>query len=179
MYTTVLNGRSKKEQDILRRKANRLEADAMYEKVRNKRVEFEEVLTEFTLLDKKIQENNGEVEDTDQSQYTGLLLKSKIKYSLFYNEIEAFCNRLVDKTIESEEYINNEVLPSLKKDAMRQVMFFGTLNEKAKMLSLPPIPKPEPTAFKNFNTVINQYFGDDTHWISELERVRNEKSFVY
>lgn len=179
VYTKILNDRNSKEQDALRNKANRLEVDAMYEKVRVKRIEFEEVLNEYALVYTKTEENNEQIAEADQLRSTYLLLKSKTKYAMFYNEIEAFCSRLVDGTINSEEYIKNEVLPSLKKDAVRQAQFFGTLNEKARKLDLPPIPKPEPAAFRNYNIIINKYFGNETQWISELMRIRNENSYMY
>jgi hypothetical protein len=74
-----------------------LEVDAMYEKVRNKRVEFEEVLTEYFLIDKKIQEKDEQIVETD----------------------------------------------------------------------------------KFYNIVIRKYFGNDTHWINELDSERIENCFIY
>ncbi len=149
----------------------------MYEKVRTKRVEFEEALNDYTVFLKVKTDDSSE--SFEKHKETELFLKSKTKFVHFYNEIEVFCAKIIDGSITSEEYIVNEVIPSLKKDMVRQAQFFGFLNQKAKELDLPPIPKPEPEAYKNYNNAINKYFSNDTTWFKELEKIRNANSFLY
>lgn len=179
VYTKVMNDRNKKEQEALRNKANRLEADAMYEKVRARRAELEEAVGELKLFERGLRDDGSALSDAEAAQYHETLSKCRAKYSALYGEIETFCERLIDGTINSEAYITGEVLPSLKQDAVRQASLFGAVNKSAKALNLSPIPKPDPSSFKQFNAVIKQYCGKDKLWMNALESIRHENSFKY
>ncbi|MFD0672757.1 hypothetical protein [Cohnella sp. GCM10027633] len=179
IYTKVMNDRNKKEQAVLRNKANRLEADAMYEKVRVRRGEFEECLADYQWIEKTMNDSDEESPKIDAEKHEALVIKCMAKYAALYNEIEAFCARMLDGTINSESYVTDEVLPALKQDAVRQASLFGAFNKSARALDLSPIPKPDPASFKSYNAVIKQYYGKDKLWMNALDRIRHENSFKY
>lgn len=171
LYTFCSNIRNERrqnqldeEQKLLREKTNRLETDSMFEKIRLKREEFENTLSEFgSLIDSSAEEDKRR-----------LFLLSKTKYTALYNEIEAFCARIVDNVLESETYVEEIVIPELKKLAIFQAEFFGALNEKAKELTLPKVPQPDFKAFGHYEDVLRKYIKQDDKFWSKLKKSRSE-----
>lgn len=179
VYSKILNDRNQKELDTLRNKTNRLEADAMYDKVQARRAELEEAVSELMVVERSIAESEESDAEADYTFYETAIVRCMTKYNVLYGELEAFCTHVLDGTINSESYLTADVLTGLKQDAIRQATLFGTINKAAKSLDLSPIPKPDPSSYKNFEAVIQRYCGKDKLWLNSLESIRYENSFEY
>lgn len=180
VYTKLMNDRNKKEQESLRLTVNRLEAESLFDKVRARRSELEEAMSEFSLVESNVNEFDlSELSETDFSSYEATILRCMSKYTALYSEIEAFCARMLDGMNGNEAYLRTEVLPALKQDAMNQASLFGAINTTARALDLSPLPKPDPSSYRSYHAFIQQYCGKDKFWMNTLQTVRYENSFQY
>lgn len=135
---------SEKKQTQLDERSFRLEADIMFEKVRNKKFEFELAIGELA--------HSEEIEKNKES-----FLKAKTMFSSLYTEIDAYCIRLNDETLPENDYVIKEVIPFFVKMASIQADYFQTLNNLAIKMKLPRFNQPDRGAYKNLNVILNKH----------------------
>lgn len=165
IYNNLQNRRLRKE---IQEKDNRLEANLMYEKIRNKRETFEDVLVEIISL-----EDNLSIAERQR-----ILLKTYNKYVSLYNEVEDFCTKIFDGVISSEDYIEKTVQSIFNELAELQVEAFRSLTDYANTNNLTSIKKPDYKAFDKYDKFLIKYNGGETsHFWKKLKGSRRENGF--
>ncbi|KYQ01869.1 hypothetical protein OWP15_11595 [Bacillus paranthracis] len=146
----------------------RLRANEMYEKVKNRRELFEETLTDLLCIS----------EDANLSERKRAFMKCSQKYSALYNEIEDFCTKLFDGVINSQSYIKETVLPVLSELAEKQVEFYSELNEYANKYNIEKIRKPNFKAFEKYDKFLITYNGGESgHFWRKIKDMRRDSDF--
>lgn len=155
-------------QKQLQEKDARMEANELYEKIRNKREIFEDSLADLTCLDDECPINVRK----------RAFLKVKQKYNALYNEVEDFCTKLIDGAINSESYIKESVVPILSSLAEKQVETFKLLNVYADKYSFEKIKQPDYKAFDKYDQFLVKYNGGEgSHFWRDLKNKRRDSGF--
>lgn len=127
-------------QTALELRTQRLEADSLFEKVRDK---FDNLNKSLALL--------------VHNQSPENILDAYGEYTKLFNEIEAYCCRLTDNTIAESDYVKKEVLPFFIKMASGQAVAFKTLNEKAREIKMAKLKTPDYGSFKSFDEILKKH----------------------
>lgn len=128
----------RKQTDIEAR-TQRLEADSLFEKVRDK---YDNLNKSMELLVHNRSSEN--------------ILEVYREYTKLFNEINAYSCRLVDNTITESDYIKNEVLPFFKKMGSYQADIFKVLNSIAIENKMSRMKTPDYGSFKNFDNILKR-----------------------
>lgn len=159
---------NKKLRDQLQEQNERIKANEMYEKIRNKRELFEDTLADLLCLDSECSINERKRS----------FFKIIQKYTALYNEIEDFCTKLFDGAINSESYIKETVLPILNELAENQIETFKLLNEYAIKYDLEKLKKPDYKAFDNYDKFLITYNGGESSYFwRKLKNNRRNNGF--
>lgn len=149
-------------------KDERLQANLMYEKIKNKKEIFEDQLAELTSLD----------EEDGLKEVKKVFLKTINKYTSLYNEIEDFCTKIDDGVIKSEAYIKDTILPTLSSLAETQVEVYVRLNEFAEAYKLDKLKKPDYKAFDKYDKFLIKYNGGEGgHFWRKMKNSRRDNGF--
>lgn len=127
-------------QTALEDRTQRLEADTLFEKVRDKYDNLTKSL-QLLILNRSFEN----------------ILEVYGEYTKLFNEIEAYCCRLADNTITESDYIKKEVLPFFKKMGSKQPDIYHTLNAIARENKLPNMNVPDYGSLKSFDKILKKY----------------------
>lgn len=150
------------------KKLDRMKVNELYEKVRNKKEVFEDSLADMRCLEKdcslKIRERT--------------FLKVYQKYTSLYNEVDSFCNQLLNKVINNTSYVKENFLPTLSELAIIQAETFKFLNDYASQYEFDQLNKPDYKAFDNYDKFLIKYNGGDgSHFWRNLKNKRRDSGF--
>ncbi len=152
----------------LQEKDERLKANEMYEKIRNKREVFEDSMTDLLCI--------GEEANINERQR--LFIRVSQKYTALYNEIEDFCTKLFDDVINSQAYIKDTILPILSGLAEKQVEYYKSLNDYAIKYSFDKIRRPDYKAFEKYDKFLIEYNGGEgSHFWRKIKNMRRDGQF--
>ena len=164
----INNKKIKKLQEQLKEQEERIRANEMYEKIRNRREVFEGVLSDLICL----------TDECDINERQRAFIEVHQKYSSLYNEIEDFCTKLLDGVINSEKYIKETVLPILNELADKQVDIFKQLNDYADQYKLDKISRPVFKAFDKYDQILIKYNGGETSYFwKKIKDKRRDSGF--
>jgi hypothetical protein len=168
LYGYVKDRENKKLNAQLVEKSERLKANEMYDRIRNKREVFEEYLADMLTIDEAANAS------TRKSSY----MKVCQKYSALYNEIEDFCTKLSDEAIKSDKYVIETVLPILSELAEQQIAFYESLKDYANKHSLDALRKPDYKAFDKYDQFLIKYNGGENgHLWRKIKNLRRDAGF--
>lgn len=162
MFKDIENRKLRKE---IGEKDNKLQANSMYEKIRDKKEDFEDELSKLISLD----------EEDSLKKRRQVFLKVFNKYTDLYNEIEDFCTKIDDGVIKSENYIRETILQTLNTLAEIQVEVYTLLNNHSEKYKLDKLKKPEFKAFDKF--LIKYNGGDGSYFWRKLKTARVDSEF--
>lgn len=168
IYGVFKDRQNKKLNNEIKDTDNRIKANEMYDRIRNRREMFEEYMTDLLCI-----EDNAEISIRKSS-----LLKTTQKYTALYNEIEDFCTKMRHNAINSETYIKETVLPILSELAEQQVEYYSSLNDYAEKYELERMRKPDYKAFENYDRFLIQYNGgESSHFWRKIKNMRRDADF--
>lgn len=168
VYGYIKDKENKKLNNRIRETDERIKANEMYDKIRNKREIFEDYMTDLLCIDKSQNINSRK----------NTFMKSSQKYNALYNEIEDFCTKLFDGAIKSETYIIETILPILSDLAEQQVEYYSSLNKYAEKYSFEKLRKPDFKAFEKYDEFLIKYNGGDSgHFWRKIKNMRRDADF--
>lgn len=164
----LMGKKNEKLRKQLHEKDERLRANEMYEKVKNRREVFEETVADLLYIS----------EIANLSERKRAFLKCSQKYSALYNEIEDFCTKFSDGVIDSEPYIKMTVLPVLSELAEKQVTFYSELNNYATKFNIEKMRKPNFKAFEKYDKFLIMHNGGESgHFWRKIKDMRRDSGF--
>lgn len=168
VYGVIKDRQNNKLNDEIRDIDNRIKANEMYDKIRNKREIFEEYMADLLCID----------EGSTMSNRKSIFYKTSQKYTALFNEIEDFCTKIHHNALKSETYISETVLPVLSDLAEYQIKYYSALNDYAKKYDFDELRKPDHKAFDNFDRFLIKYNGGENgHFWRKLKNMRRDADF--
>ncbi|WP_096199697.1 hypothetical protein [Bacillus sp. FJAT-45350] len=177
-YNIKNDFKANSEIEKLKKKANRLEIQVMFDRVLRKTEEFDDRYERFLGL-YSVYQLEGDEEDSEEGdnkeELQTELTRSIGKYHNLYREIEDFTRVIIESGIHNEDEMIQQITPSLKKLAINQAVLFGTLNEQAERIGVDRMSRPDRREFYHFNRFLE--FNTEDDWFTRLLKVRNDHSF--